>query len=516
MNTKRFKTILIVVCVVVVGFFIAGFPKLVRFQRHHDKVLKAMLPKLKKHLDKHGVDVGLYTLKWFFQCFLDRVPFELALRLWDVFVMDGDKVLICGAYTILKYHQRELLARKNMDDLLDYIQSKIPSDLSKDNDKIMELYQRCSEELHKKKLATGGDPGEDELPKRPFGLIENIVKPGPVRKETPDRRIKQDKSDGDSEAGDMQVDDEEEFDDLSEKASASRVTVTSAASSSHHSPHNYSRPLSSVSNFSYASAIEDYNSPSSKSTPLKINGVNSSAKHKAASYIEAKNNNQSTHNDTGTTNLSKVGEHIGNGRIEYIGNSMENMTVIENTNTSENTGELDYCVGGSNNGSLRRDMKIQGSPNKSYRNQKPPPPPSRSPEPIYFGEGVHSQKMFHTNNTTVTTSVMESEIIVMKNEEIGTRKFPISGNTHKISLNAGGNSDVVLSMDHHQHGPSSLSRNIPGGETVRIHVPYSSSTTSSDISKSSATLSNTSVSSRTNFDALKNDPNRIKIDISSK
>ena len=55
------------------GFFIQGFPKLLRFQAHHDRILKKYLPKLKKHLDKNGIDTGIYTLKWFFQCFLDRV-----------------------------------------------------------------------------------------------------------------------------------------------------------------------------------------------------------------------------------------------------------------------------------------------------------------------------------------------------------------------------------------------------------------------------------------------------------
>jgi hypothetical protein len=40
---------------------------------HHDRILKKFLPKLKKHFDKQGVDSGIYTLKWFFQCFLDRV-----------------------------------------------------------------------------------------------------------------------------------------------------------------------------------------------------------------------------------------------------------------------------------------------------------------------------------------------------------------------------------------------------------------------------------------------------------
>lgn len=32
------------------GFFIPGFPKLMRFQEHHDRILKKMMPKLKSHL----------------------------------------------------------------------------------------------------------------------------------------------------------------------------------------------------------------------------------------------------------------------------------------------------------------------------------------------------------------------------------------------------------------------------------------------------------------------------------
>lgn len=55
------------------GFFIPGFPKLIRFQQHHDRVISKLLPKLKKHFDRQNIDAGLYTLKWFFQCFLDRV-----------------------------------------------------------------------------------------------------------------------------------------------------------------------------------------------------------------------------------------------------------------------------------------------------------------------------------------------------------------------------------------------------------------------------------------------------------
>lgn len=87
------------------GFFIPGFPKLVRFARHHDRVLKKYLPRVFKHFKKYDIDSTLYTLKWFFQCFLDRVPFSLTLRLWDCFMLEGEVILTCMSYTLLKLHK---------------------------------------------------------------------------------------------------------------------------------------------------------------------------------------------------------------------------------------------------------------------------------------------------------------------------------------------------------------------------------------------------------------------------
>lgn len=38
------------VCVLFTGFFIPGFPKLQRFQAHHEQILSKLFPKLKKHM----------------------------------------------------------------------------------------------------------------------------------------------------------------------------------------------------------------------------------------------------------------------------------------------------------------------------------------------------------------------------------------------------------------------------------------------------------------------------------
>uniref|UniRef100_T1JCJ1 USP6 N-terminal-like protein n=1 Tax=Strigamia maritima TaxID=126957 RepID=T1JCJ1_STRMM len=152
------------------GFFIPGFPKLLRFQDHHDKILTKFLPKLKKHLDKYEVSASLYTLKWFFQCFLDRVPFTLTLRLWDVYVLDGERVLTAMSYNLLKMHRRQLMKR-GMEDMVHYLQTQLEHDFGFDDDHAIESLHSCMEELKKNKLDLPPPAQPNELPQRPFGLF---------------------------------------------------------------------------------------------------------------------------------------------------------------------------------------------------------------------------------------------------------------------------------------------------------------------------------------------------------
>ncbi|XP_015905573.1 USP6 N-terminal-like protein [Parasteatoda tepidariorum] len=156
------------------GFFIPGFPKLQRFQEHHDKILTCLISKLKKHLDKYEIHTSLYTLKWFFQCFLDRVPFTLTLRLWDIYIYEGESVLTAMSYTLLKLHRKTLL-KMNMEELVEFLQVKLEQDFGYHDDAAVDALQASMEELHKHKLDHPGRAPPHELPQKPFGLIETFL-----------------------------------------------------------------------------------------------------------------------------------------------------------------------------------------------------------------------------------------------------------------------------------------------------------------------------------------------------
>ncbi|KAM8978309.1 USP6 N-terminal-like protein isoform X4 [Sarcophilus harrisii] len=152
------------------GFFVQGFPKLLRFQEHHEKILKKFLSKLKQHLDSQEIYTSFYTMKWFFQCFLDRTPFTLNLRIWDIYILEGERVLTAMSYTILKLHRKHLM-KLSMEELVEFLQETLAKDFFFDDDFVIEQLQNSMLELKRAKLDLPEPGKEDEYPKKPLGQL---------------------------------------------------------------------------------------------------------------------------------------------------------------------------------------------------------------------------------------------------------------------------------------------------------------------------------------------------------
>ncbi|XP_062845883.1 USP6 N-terminal-like protein [Trichomycterus rosablanca] len=174
------------------GFFIPGFPKLQRFQNHHDQILSKLLAKLKKHLDKEQMSTGIYSTKWFLQCFIDRTPFLLTLRLWDIFILEGEKILTAMAYTVLKLHKKRLL-KMSLEEMREFLQENMAESFGFDDDFVIQQLQVSMAELRRMKLDLPPPAKPDELPRNPLGLERPVLltplrprEPGPDQ-DTPDK-----------------------------------------------------------------------------------------------------------------------------------------------------------------------------------------------------------------------------------------------------------------------------------------------------------------------------------------
>ncbi|XP_010127920.1 PREDICTED: USP6 N-terminal-like protein, partial [Chlamydotis macqueenii] len=157
-------------------FFIPGFPKLLRFQEHHDKILKKFLSKLKQHLDSQDMSTSFYTTKWFFQCFLDRTPFTLSLRIWDIYILEGERILTAMSYTILKLHRKHLM-KLQMEELVEFLQESLAKDFFYEDDFVIDQLQNSISELKRAKLDLPVAGKEDEFPKKPLGQIPSGPQP---------------------------------------------------------------------------------------------------------------------------------------------------------------------------------------------------------------------------------------------------------------------------------------------------------------------------------------------------
>ncbi|XP_043826287.1 USP6 N-terminal-like protein isoform X2 [Dromiciops gliroides] len=158
------------------GFFMPGFPKLQRFQDHHEQILGKALPKLKKHMDKEQMSTGIYTTKWFLQCFIDRTPFTLTLRLWDVYILEGERVLTAMAYTVLKLHRKRLL-KMSLEELREFLQEKLAGPWAHGDDAVLDHLQTSMAELRRMKCELPPPAKLEEFPKKPLGVEFSL---GPV------------------------------------------------------------------------------------------------------------------------------------------------------------------------------------------------------------------------------------------------------------------------------------------------------------------------------------------------
>ncbi|NXD79313.1 US6NL protein, partial [Halcyon senegalensis] len=120
--------------------------------------------------DSQDMSTSFYTTKWFFQCFLDRTPFTLSLRIWDIYILEGERILTAMSYTILKLHRKHLM-KLQMEELVEFLQESLAKDFFYEDDLVIEQLQNSISELKRAKLDLPVPGKEDEFPKKPLGQI---------------------------------------------------------------------------------------------------------------------------------------------------------------------------------------------------------------------------------------------------------------------------------------------------------------------------------------------------------
>ncbi|KAL7858402.1 hypothetical protein AOLI_G00185040 [Acnodon oligacanthus] len=78
-------------------------------QRVFKEFMAEKLPRLVAHLEEHNVDVSLITFNWFMVVFVESLPSDILLKVWDAFFSEGTKVIFRYALAFFKYKEEDIL-----------------------------------------------------------------------------------------------------------------------------------------------------------------------------------------------------------------------------------------------------------------------------------------------------------------------------------------------------------------------------------------------------------------------
>ena len=90
------------------------------------RLIETSLPALHSRLLSEGVPVKEQTTHWLLCAFVDALPLDCALRLWDLLFLDGEGVLHRAVPALLALRQAELMAAPELSSLKPVLQCGEP------------------------------------------------------------------------------------------------------------------------------------------------------------------------------------------------------------------------------------------------------------------------------------------------------------------------------------------------------------------------------------------------------
>jgi hypothetical protein len=81
--------------------FSPGFPGLLEAIYVQERITEQMMPDVYAAFKSHMISTTSYATKWYITLFANSVPFQTQLRLWDVFLFEGQDVFVAVAVAIV-------------------------------------------------------------------------------------------------------------------------------------------------------------------------------------------------------------------------------------------------------------------------------------------------------------------------------------------------------------------------------------------------------------------------------
>lgn len=91
-----------------------------------EKLVKKFLPKLGRHFENENINMSMFATQWVMTIFTSTFSFDLVVRVWDSFFVEGWKVVYRVILAIMEQAQDDLLGL-DMEGILTYLRDEVPS-----------------------------------------------------------------------------------------------------------------------------------------------------------------------------------------------------------------------------------------------------------------------------------------------------------------------------------------------------------------------------------------------------
>ena len=90
-----------------------------------DKLVAKKFPKVWKHFQSLQCELSLATSEWLLCLFSRSFPAETVARIWDSLLFEGFKIFFRVCLAFIRLHEKEILKRNNLGDVLAYIKEEV-------------------------------------------------------------------------------------------------------------------------------------------------------------------------------------------------------------------------------------------------------------------------------------------------------------------------------------------------------------------------------------------------------
>lgn len=115
------------------------------------KLVEKFMPKIYKKLIEFKTQPTMYASQWFFTCFSNCLSFNIVVRIFDCFLLEGEKIIYRIALALFKLKENYLLKAKSFETFMEKMKS-ITNDVKNPDELLATAFNFSLSREHIKKL----------------------------------------------------------------------------------------------------------------------------------------------------------------------------------------------------------------------------------------------------------------------------------------------------------------------------------------------------------------------------